>query len=224
MPPLDFDKDGTKCMLGKRIFHANLFGECSCCMILKVGWTWTLSLLSGCFQDHIKAVFKCCLNWTQRWTRLVGRGCHLAVMYICTIVCYHCYTSDIFLKSEFDWPLNSQVTFSQMFLKGPAHLQLFTTTMAFSQSQGAISDILILDLHLHVLTHNVDFLVIQFWNKRIMIRFGGQIHVFKLPNFTGWRWLVWVWGITSDPEQRIVSQPVFFFIGAASNGCQADWS
>ena len=58
-------------------------------MILKAAWTWTLSLLSGCFRDHIKVVFKFCLNWTQRWTKLVGRGCHQAVMYRFTL-CYQC--------------------------------------------------------------------------------------------------------------------------------------
>ena len=138
---------------------------------------WWMQLLhdfeSGLDMDAISAVrlfsrsHKSCFQMLSELNTALNKigWKGMSSSYVHVPLCYHCCTSDIFSKSEFDWPLNNQVTFSQMFLKGPArsHLQLFTTTMAFSQSQVAISDILlILDLHLHVLTYTVELLFVQF--------------------------------------------------------------
>ena len=133
--------------------RASLFckaGECICCMSLKAGWTWTLSLLSGCFQDCMRAVFKCCLNWT----RLEGRGCHLAVTYIVHL--HIRYLIKVIVLS------NNHVAFdldiSQMLLKGLHTYNCLWQWWLFSQSQGVISDLLSLTY-----THTHTTVDIQWW-------------------------------------------------------------
>ena len=191
-------------MFGKRIFHADLFGECSCCMILKAGWTWTLSPLSACFQDHIKAVFKCCLNWTQCRTRLVGKGCHLAVMYIDV---YHCATIAIHQISSWSqslidvWGTKLPLiwTFHRCFLKVLHTYKCLRQWWLFPKVK--VQSVTFSSLtYSYMCWHTVLNSVLSNSKTNIF-----QFQYFLWPNIIGFWWLVGVGGITSDPEKGIVT-------------------
>ena len=109
----------------------------------------------------MKAVFKCCLNWT----RLEGRGCHLADT-TCTIA-VHLHIR--YLIKVRVWSNNHVATDAS---QRSAHLHLFMTVMAFfpkSRCNQWPSYPWPTHTHTHtqLLTYSGEFLSVQLWKKLV---------------------------------------------------------